>query len=411
MCFVLPEGSGYSPAPAVRSSLERGGGIVAALALMGQWSALHFLFPAASPVVTATSAGIGIFGAAFALSWAAEVSQLDIPAALSVAFLALIAVLPEYAVDIYLVWQAGTDPTYIQYAAANMTGANRILIGLGWPVVVFAYWWRSRSREIVLDQQQGTELYYLLLATVYSFIIPLKGTLSLADCFVLVSLFVVYIIVAARAGVEEPELEGTAEYLATFATATRRALTLALFAVSGFTIFLAAEPFAESLLEIGHQFGIDEYLLIQWLAPLASESPEFIIAILFAWKLKPKIGFSALLSSKVNQWTLLIGMLPLAYSISRGEPSAMNLVGRQSQEILLTSAQSLFAIVVLADLRFGIAEAVALMVLFLIQLAFPDPAVRRAFVGIYLGLSVALPLMRPGTRNGLIALVKRRPFS
>ena len=65
----------------------------AALLLLGQWSAVHFASEPA-PIAVAISAGVGIFGAAFALTWAAEVAQLDIPAALSVAFLALIAVLP-----------------------------------------------------------------------------------------------------------------------------------------------------------------------------------------------------------------------------------------------------------------------------------------------------------------------------
>ena len=43
--------------------------------------------------------GLAIVGAAFAISWAAETAQLDISAGLAIAILALIAVLPEYAVD------------------------------------------------------------------------------------------------------------------------------------------------------------------------------------------------------------------------------------------------------------------------------------------------------------------------
>lgn len=391
--------------------LSSAGAVALALALMGQWAALHYLFVHPLPLVVALSAGIGIFGAAFALSWAAEAAQLDIPEALSLAFLALIAVLPEYAVDVYFAWQAGKDPVYIQYAAANMTGANRILIGLGWPVVVFAYAWKSRVRHIDLLPQQRNELYYLLLATVYSLAIPLKGTLSAVDSVVLIALFVAYMIAAARAGMEEPELEGVAERIAGLPTVWRRTATLALFAVAGGTIFIAAEPFAEALLGVGAEFGVDEFLLVQWIAPLASESPEFIVAILFAVRLKPTTGFSALVSSKVNQWTLLIGMLPLAYALSLGAAEPMVLGDRTRQEILLTSAQSLFAIVVLVDMSFGMREAIALMVLFLIQLALPDPAVRMAFVWIYFGLSVAMLVLRPSTRSGLLVLLKRRPLA
>ena len=94
--------------------------------------------PELQPVVGALIFGIGIVGAAFLLAWAAEVAELDISQALALAFVAFVAVLPEYAVDIYLAWQAGADPgsEYAFYAAANMTGGNRLLVGLGWSVVV-----------------------------------------------------------------------------------------------------------------------------------------------------------------------------------------------------------------------------------------------------------------------------------
>src|SRR6185437_8223383 len=56
-------------------------------------------------------------------------------AAFGTAVVAVIAVLPEYAVDLYFSYTAGHNPDYVQYAAANMTGSNRLLLGLGWPVV------------------------------------------------------------------------------------------------------------------------------------------------------------------------------------------------------------------------------------------------------------------------------------
>src|SRR5262252_4087376 len=53
--------------------------------------------------------GLSIVGAAFMLSWAAEVAQLDISAGLAIAVLALITVLPEYAVDFVFAWQGGAS--------------------------------------------------------------------------------------------------------------------------------------------------------------------------------------------------------------------------------------------------------------------------------------------------------------
>src|SRR5262245_8173032 len=51
--------------------------------------------------------GLAIIGAAFMLSWAAEVAQLDISAGLAIAVLAFIAVLPEYAVDLVFAIKGG----------------------------------------------------------------------------------------------------------------------------------------------------------------------------------------------------------------------------------------------------------------------------------------------------------------
>jgi len=65
--------------------------------------------------------------------------QHDIPRALALTILALIAVLPEYAVR-YVPGLARPLKNPLRYgplALVNMTGANRLLIGVGWPLVVF----------------------------------------------------------------------------------------------------------------------------------------------------------------------------------------------------------------------------------------------------------------------------------
>ena len=89
-----------------------------------------------NPVLALCVYGAAVVSASFLLAWAAEAAQIDVSGGLAIAVLALIAVLPEYAVDLYYAYTAGHDPEYAQYAAANMTGSNRLLMGLGWPVVV-----------------------------------------------------------------------------------------------------------------------------------------------------------------------------------------------------------------------------------------------------------------------------------
>jgi len=325
-----------------------------ALVLPLAWFVAHYGGLVSAHHWTALMAGLGIFGAAFVLSWACEVAQLDVPRALAIAALALIAVLPEYAVDVYFAWRAGTDPTYTAFATANMTGGNRLLLGVGWAAPVFAVWLRFRQREVLLPRDQAVEVSYLAIATLYSFVIPLKGTLSLVDTVILFTIFLFYVRAAGKTTHEEPELDGPAAAIASLGTGRRRTVTALLGLVAGATILTAAEPFAEGLVATGRQFHIEEFLLVQWLAPLASESPEFVVALLFALKGAAAAGIGAMISSKVNQWTLLVGALPLAYALSSGSMHPMVLDDRQREEIFLTSAQSVFGLVVIANYRFGV---------------------------------------------------------
>jgi cation:H+ antiporter len=361
-------------------------------ALPVPWIALHNLpgFELPSEMV-AVAAGIAILGGAFLLSWACELAERDIPQALAILFLALISVLPEYAVDLHFAWRAGKDPTYAGYAVANMTGANRLLIGLGWAMVVLIACHRSRSHELVIHDRQRLEMRYLVWATLYSFLIPLKGTINLFDAAVLFFIFGLYTAAAMRGESHEVELVGPAALIDhEFRDTGRRIWALGLFVFAAYAIFVSAEPFAESLVEIGRGRAIDEFLLVQWVAPLASESPEFLIAILFALRMRGSVGIGALISSKVNQWTLLVGAIPIAYSISLGALAGLPLDARQTEELILTSTQSLLAAILIADMRFSRRDAIMLALLFVGQFAFPSTEVRYGFIAAYAAISVGL---------------------
>jgi cation:H+ antiporter len=355
------------------------------------------------------SSGAAIFGAAFMLSWAAELAQKDIPQALAIALLALIAVLPEYAVDMYFAWTAGKDPKYTAFAMANMTGANRLLIGVGWAAVVVTFWLKTGKRSVDLEPGHKIEIFYLGLATIYSFVIPIKGRLDLTDAAVLITIFIFYMRAASRAEHVEPELEGPPEMIESWGETARRLVTVLFFLFSGFAIFISAEPFAEGLLATGRTFGIEEFILVQWLAPLASESPEFIVAIIFALRGLPGTSMGALLSSKVNQWTLLIGMLPVVYAISAGSVHGMHMDNRQVEEMFLTAAQSLFAVAVLANLSFSLMEALVIFILFSTQLLFTDPQFRFYYSFVYVALAVAMVFFMKDVRDGVRGLFSRAP--
>src|SRR5690348_3759791 len=195
--------------------------IGSAILLCLQWISIHFAGFHPAPHLQALASGIAIFGAAFLLSWAAELSQKDIPQALAIALLALIAVLPEYAVDMYFAWTAGKDPSYAAFATANMTGANRLLIGVGWAAVVLTYWFTTHKRAVRLEPGHKIEILYLGVATLYSFLIPLKGQLDLSDAAALILVFIFYMRAAEKADHVEPELEGPAAMIEGWGAAAR----------------------------------------------------------------------------------------------------------------------------------------------------------------------------------------------
>src|SRR5437870_6801941 len=184
--------------------------------------------------------GTAVVAASFLLAWAAEAARLDIAGPLAIAILAVIAVLPEYAVDLYFSYTAGHNPGYVQYAAANMTGSNRLLLGLGWPVVVLialrvASRRSGRSvRELVLQSGYRTELGFLLIASMVALIVPVSGQIGLVLGFALLGFFVFYLWMASRAEASEPDLVGPAARIGDLARRPRRLL------VAGLFVFAAA---------------------------------------------------------------------------------------------------------------------------------------------------------------------------
>ena len=351
------------------------------------------------PTAQALIYGLGIVGGAFLLSWAAEVAQLDVSASLAIAVLALIAILPEYAIEAVLAWKAGAtfDPVLgqvtheMELVAANVTGANRLLIGLGWPVVILIFWAKRRD---VLDLRGhiSLELIMLVVATAVTFLIFFMEQVHVALAGALIALYVFYLWLSSTKEPEEPELIGAAALIGSWPARKRRGAVIVLFLYSAAVILVAAEPFVESLVETGEKLGIDQFILIQWIAPLASESPEIIVASLFSLRLNPQAGLTTLISAEVNQLTVLIGSMVFIFSLSAGQLLSFPLESRQLVEFLLTSSVSAFAIVLIAPRLLGWKAGALLLGLFVVHLPFTDVDSRQLFAFLYLGLAAGLLL-------------------
>ncbi|NHN55858.1 sodium:proton exchanger [Calidifontibacter sp. DB0510] len=352
--------------------------LIAAPALVLRFTGLSF-----APVIEMVVFGAAVVAAAFLLAWAAEAAQKDISGALAIALLALIAVLPEYAVDLYYAFRSGSDPTYLHYAAANMTGSNRLLLGFGWPLVVLVALFVARRaaaragtrapRFLVLPKESRLDIGFLALLAVVAFAIPLLGTIPMWFGIVLVMVFGLYLWRAGQTQDEDDEDEfvGAAALIANMSTRPRRATVISLFVVSAAIILLSAEPFAEALVASGSALGIDSYFLVQWLAPVASEAPEFIIAVMFAARGMGSAAIGTLIASKVNQWSLLVGSLPIAH-FAGGGSTALPLDARQIEEFTLTATQTLLGVAIILALRFRWQVAIGLAVLFAVQFAITD---------------------------------------
>ena len=268
-----------------------------------------------------------------------------------------------------------------------------------------------------LERSHAVEISFLVLATIYGLTLPFKESLTLFDAAVLVTLFVLYMFRVARAPAEEPHLVGPAQLIGALPVAQRRAALAALGLGAVIVILAVAEPFAESLVSVGEEFEINEFVLISIVAPLASEAPELLVAALFAWRLNTNAGLGTLVSSKVNQWTLLVGTLPIVFAIASASTHGLPIGAEQREELWVTAAQSAFAVAVLLNRSMSVTEAVTLFVLYignLISRIFPESIHDEARIGvgaIYIVLAVIVFIRHRRTVKPLLTDGFRRPYS
>jgi cation:H+ antiporter len=129
--------------------------------------------------------------------------------------------------------------------------------------------------------------------------------------------------------------------------------------------------------------GIPNFVFVQWVAPFVSEFPEKVSAFYWARTVeRASMALMNMVSSNINQWTLLAAMLPIVYSMSRGTPSTIPLDSQQELELLLTLGQSLLSAVFLLNMRLAWWEAAGLFGLWIVQFAFTT-AVHDVVTAIY----------------------------
>src|SRR6516164_10689727 len=100
-----------------------------------------------------------ILAASMLIAWAAESAQFFIAQGFALAILAWLQTLPEFAVEAVLAWRQ-----QVPLLTANLTGALRLLTGLGWPMIYFtaSFFHRRHTRqplkEIRLEDEHAVEI-------------------------------------------------------------------------------------------------------------------------------------------------------------------------------------------------------------------------------------------------------------
>ncbi len=363
---------------------------------------LAFLSAAGGSALSALWTFPSILGSAFLVAWGAEAAQFLISQGLALAILAWLQTLPEFAVEAVIAWDAGREPERAHLAIANLTGAIRLLLGLGWPMIyfVFAAAGRRSARErlpaIRLQREHAVEIVGLVPPLLYFGVILLKRSFSWVDAVVLIALYLAYLWVLFRNPPHSVENLADAPVVSRWAYRQRGwrrpAAIGGLFGAGGFLLYVTAHPFLESMLAVAGTFGVSQFVLVQWVAPFLSEFPEKVSAFYWARRVThAPLALMNLVSSNINQWTVLAAMIPLVFGYSslrhHGVWLDFHFDDAQRLEILLTLLQTGLGVLLLANMEFDWLDATIILVLWLVQFLRPN---LREEVAVAYGLWMAI---------------------
>ena len=330
--------------------------------------------------------------AALLISWAAECGQFFISQGLALAVLAWVQTLPEFAVEGVIAFTAAKDPSKLHLITANYTGSLRLFVGLGWPMVYFVAYFFRRIKgargpfSIELEDEHSVAVLSLLPALLYLLVIYFKGTLNILDGIILSVIYFGYLYLLSKMPAHDAEEIEDLGRIPKFVMRKRYPLNVAwivgFFILGALILCFSAHPFLNSMLAIAITLGISQFVFVQWVAPFLSEFPEKLSAFYWARKVnKASMALVNFVSSSINQWTILVALIPFIYSFGMGKVSSVSFDGHQKVEILLTIIQSYLGFLFLASMDFKFLEAAVLFLLWLAQ--FLVPGVRGQITWVY----------------------------
>jgi cation:H+ antiporter len=331
--------------------------------------------------------------AAMLIAWAAEGGQFFISQGLALAALAWIQTLPEFAVEAVIAFTAAKDPSKAHLITANYTGSLRLFVGLGWPMVYFVafLFGKMKGRKkglwaIEFEDEHSIAILSLLPALLYFSVIYFKGSLCIFDGFVLSVIYFTYLYFLSKMPPHDKEeiedLGRIPKYVMSFKQPAPIIWIACFFIAGAVLLYFSAHPFLNSMLAIAVSLGVSQFVFVQWVAPFLSEFPEKLSAFYWARKVnKAPMALVNFVSSSINQWTILVAMIPVIYSFGKGQVACVFFDEHQRLEILLTIVQSYLGFLFLASMDFQFFEAAALFLLWFVQFLFPD--IRQEILLVY----------------------------
>lgn len=359
--------------------------------------------------VTTVGLGVGLIGASFVLAWAADAGETVFAGGFVLTAVALVGVLPEFVIEVHFAFVQKAD-----LVTANLTGATRLLLtgALALPIVIgfLARGDAEPARAVRLAESRRLELGILLVTGLFAAQVIARASLTVFDGVLLLGLYVLYARRAQGAPEEEPAIVGVAAGLRALPTSLRRYVVAGLIVAAAAVVVTVANPFTTSLIATGTALGLDPYLLIQSVVPVATEAPEIVVVSVLVMNRRPGQGLALFLAAAVSQWTLALGSLPIAY-LAGGGGFALPLGSREQLEMSLTTAVTLLVVAALATLRPERVDALLAVTVFAAQLVWPTPFVRFAGAFVLAVFAVSLLVARRREVRGLLRAAFRRSRS
>ena len=342
-----------------------------ALTLPGLAASLR-LFPVGPTTLMLVSA-LTIMAAGILMLRAAQTTQ-GTPRKLALVAIAVAVLLPEYSVDAHFAWVSAYPDSIgrTSLMLAATTGSNRLIMGFGLPVMLLLFLFKNRNNQSFPEQGFSVQIVLLFMATLYAFIIYIKGTISILDAFALFALFGVFVWKGSWQGRADSHraAELSPAAMETPPSGAKRITTAFLVIYAALSMYVVSGAFASSFLVSGQRMGIEPIVMAQWMLPVAAKAPWLILAAILVLRANATLVITSLLTAQMGLWTLLLGALPIVTQISGltiGSAEALTFDDHQRMTILLTATQSLFVVAMLAGVKVSWKGALGMLSLFLVQ--------------------------------------------